>query len=56
LVALAFPDLQPFDLIDDVVSGAAVSLELFAKTALLGIVYTSVYLFFAWASFSGKEL
>lgn len=56
LVALAFPDLQLFNLVDDIVAGTAIPLRLFAQTALLGCVYTSVYLFFAWVSFHGKEL
>ena len=56
LVALVFPDLQPFNLIDDVVAGAAIPLALFARTAVLGCVYTSVYLFFAWAAFHEREL
>ena len=55
-VALAFPDLQLFNLIDDIVAGTAIPLALFGKTALLGCVYTSVYLFFAWVAFHGKEL
>ena len=56
LVALAFPDLQLFNLVDDIVAGTAIPVALFAKTALLGGVYTSIYLFFAWVSFHGKEL
>ena len=56
LVALAFPDLQLFNLVDDIVAGTAIPMALFAKTALLGCVYTSIYLFFAWAAFQGKEL
>jgi hypothetical protein len=56
LVALAFPDLQLFNLVDDIVAGTAIPTALFAQTALLGCVYTSVYLFFAWVSFHGKEL
>lgn len=56
LVALAFPDLQLFNLIDDIVAGTAIPLALFAKTALLGCVYTSIYLFFAWIAFHGREL
>jgi len=56
LVALVFPDLQPFNLIDDVVAGTAIPLALFARTALLGCVYTTVYLFFAWAAFHEREL
>ncbi len=55
-VALAFPDLQLFNLVDDIVAGTAIPLALFGKTALLGCIYTSVYLFFAWIAFHGKEL
>ncbi len=56
LVALVFPDLQLFNLVDDIVAGTAIPIALFTKTAVLGGVYTSVYLFFAWVSFHGKEL
>ncbi|MGI8891758.1 MAG: ABC transporter permease subunit, partial [Chthoniobacterales bacterium] len=53
LVALAFPDLQLFNLVDDIVAGNAIPFALFAKTASLGCVYTSIYLFFAWVAFHG---
>ena len=56
MVALIFPDLQLFNLVDDIVVGTAIPLALFAKTALLGCVYTSVYFFFAWIVFYWKEL
>ena len=56
LVALAFPDLQLFNLVDDIVAGTAIPMALFAQTAVLGCVYTSIYLFFAWVAFHGREL
>jgi len=56
LVALLFPDLQLFNLVDDIVAGTAIRATLFAQTAVLGCVYISVYLFFAWIVFHGKEL
>jgi ABC-2 type transport system permease protein len=56
LVALVFPDLQLFNLVDDIVAGTAIPGALFAQTAILGCVYTSVYFFFAWVAFQGKEL
>jgi ABC-type transport system involved in multi-copper enzyme maturation permease subunit len=56
LVALLFPDLQLFNLIDDIVAGTAIPAGLFAQTAALGCVYVSVYFFFAWVAFYGKEL
>lgn len=56
LVALAFPDLQLFNLVDDIVAGTAIPMTLFSQTAVLGCVYTSIYLFLAWVAFQGKEL
>ena len=56
VVALIFPDLQAFNLVDDIFSGAAISLGLFAKTAVLGIFYTTIYTLLAVFVFYGKEL
>ena len=56
LVALFFPDLQAFNLIDDIVVGAAISLALFAKTAAIGIFYTLIYTLLGTFVFYGKEL
>ena len=55
-VALLFPDLQTFNLVDDVVAGTAIPLALFAKTATLGLFYTGFYLLLAWSVFYRKEL
>ena len=56
VVALLFPDLQLFNLADEVVAGAAIPLAIFLKTAALGAFYTVIYLLFATAIFSAKEL
>jgi len=56
VVALLFPDLQLFNLTDDIVAGNAIPLALFAKTATLGLFYTGFYLLFAWSVFFRKEL
>jgi hypothetical protein len=56
LVTLIFPDLQTFNLVDDIVAGAVISLGLFAKTAALGIFYTMTYALLAAFVFSGREL
>jgi hypothetical protein len=56
IVALMFPDLQAFNLIDDIVAGAAIPFGLFAKTAALGIFYTVIYSLLAAFVFYGKEL
>src|SRR5262249_21840180 len=42
-VGLVFPDLQAFNLVDDVVAGTAIPMALFLKTAGLGLFYTTVY-------------
>ncbi len=56
LVALLFPDLQLFNLTDDVVAGNAIPLTLLLKTIGLGLFYSSFYLALAWAVFFRKEL
>ena len=56
LVALIFPDLQAFNLVDEIVAGAVIPLTLFAKTAVLGIFYTTIYALLATFVFYGKEL
>lgn len=56
LVALVFPDLQAFNLVDDIGAGAAIPVALFLKTALLGGFYTTIYLLLATVVFYGKEL
>lgn len=55
-VALVFPDLQLFNLTDDVVAGAVIPLALFGKTLALGCTYIIVYLSLACALFYGREL
>jgi hypothetical protein len=56
VVALLFPDLQAFNLVDDIVAGTAISLAVFTKTALLGVFYTTIYTLLAAFIFYGKEL
>jgi len=56
VVALLFPDLQAFNLVDDIVAGTAISLAVFAKTAVLGVFYTVIYTLLAAFVFYGKEL
>ena len=55
-VALLFPDLQAFNLTDDIIAGSAVPLALFLNTAGLGILYIAVYSALAALVFSGREL
>jgi len=56
LVALLFPDLQLFNLVDDIVAGAAIPLALLSRTVTLGFFYTGFYLLLAWTVFYRKEL
>jgi ABC-type Na+ efflux pump permease subunit len=56
LLALIFPDLQAFNLVDDIVAGAAIPFALFVKTTALGIFYTVFYALLATLFFYGKEL
>lgn len=55
-VSLVFPDLQAFNLTDDIIAGAAVPLGLFLGTAGLGLLYIAVYFSLAALVFSGREL
>jgi hypothetical protein len=55
-VALLFPDLQVFTLVDDIAVGTAVPTLLFVKAFGLGATYVVVYFFVAYLSFSLKEL
>ncbi len=56
LVSLLFPDLQAFNLTDDIIAGAAVPLALFAGTVGLGLLYILVYFSLSALVFSGREL
>jgi ABC-type Na+ efflux pump permease subunit len=56
LVSLLFPDVQLFNLVDDIVAGNAIALGLFLKTAALGGIYIAVYFTLAYHVFSKKEL
>jgi hypothetical protein len=56
LVALTFPDLQSFNLTDDVVAGTSIPLALLLKTLGMALFYCAFYLALAWAAFFRKEL
>ena len=56
LVALIFPDLQAFNLVDQIVAGVAIPLSIFTKTAMLGVFYLVIYTLTAIFVFYGKEL
>ena len=56
LVALLFPDLQAFNLTDDIVAGVPLPMDVFWQTMALGGVYTAVYYALACFLFQNREL
>ena len=56
LTALLFPDLQSFNLADDVIAGAPIPLNIFLGTFAMGWAYVAVYFAVAAFIFSGREL
>jgi ABC-type Na+ efflux pump permease subunit len=56
LVALILPDLQAFNLVDDIVAGIAIPMAIFMKTMALGFFYVAIYTLAATFIFYGKEL
>ena len=56
VVTLVFPDLQLFNLVDEIVAGAAIAPSMLWKTLGLGGMYVVVYLLAAYFMFSSKEL
>lgn len=55
-VTLFFPDLQNFNLVDDIAAGTAIPMQLVIKTGSLGFSYSCFYLLLASAVFSCKEI
>ncbi|MEZ0256310.1 MAG: ABC transporter permease [Chthoniobacter sp.] len=55
-VALLIPDLNSLSLVDDILAGNAISMELFSKTAGLGIIYVTIYFLVGYFIFAWKEL
>jgi hypothetical protein len=56
VVSLLFPDLQAFNLTDDIIAGTAIPLKLFFGTAALGGLYIAIYFALSALVFSGREL
>jgi hypothetical protein len=56
VVAIAFPDMRIFDLIDDVIVGTAVPMGLFLQTTGLSMIYVGFYLLVGYLLFAWKEL
>jgi len=56
IVALIFPDIQAFNVVDDVVAGLAIPSAMLFKLAGLGFFYIAIYTLASIFVFYGKEL
>ncbi len=56
VISLLFPDLQAFNLADDMIAGAAIPWNVFIETFALGWTYVAVYFALAAFVFAGREL
>ncbi len=56
LVSLVFPDLQLFNLVDEIVVGTAIAPSLLLKTLGLGGMYCLIYLLAAFFVFASREI
>jgi hypothetical protein len=56
LVALLFPDLQLFNVVDEIAVGTRIPMELFWQVTGFGLLYILVYFLVAQVVFASKEL
>ncbi len=56
VVALIFPDLQMFNVVDEIVAGVALPVGLMIRLGLLGLFYCVVYYIVSWLIFVWREL
>ena len=55
-IVLVFPDLQAFNLVEEIVAGVHIAPWLVAKTVGLGVTYVLVYLFAGYFMFAKREI
>jgi ABC-type Na+ efflux pump permease subunit len=55
-IAIIFPDMQAFNVVDELVAGANLSIDLLARIWGLGLFYCAVYFLLSCLIFSSKEL
>ena len=55
-IVLIFPDLQAFNLVEEVIAGTHIAPLLVAKTLGLGVTYVLVYLFAGYFVFARREI
>ena len=56
LIARIFPDMQLFNLVDDILAGNSIATGIFLQTVGLGCLYIAVYTWLAYLMFAKKEL
>jgi hypothetical protein len=56
LIALVFPDLNAFNLSDEINAGTALPPDVFGFTVGLGLVYMVFYMLLAFLIFNWKEV
>jgi hypothetical protein len=56
VVALVFPDLQLFNVVDEIAVGTHIPMELFWQVTGFGLLYTLVYFLIAQVVVAAKEL
>ena len=56
LITVFVPDMQLFNVVDDIAGGVAVPGEIFLRIAGLGAGYVAVYLLVGWLFFAWREL
>jgi hypothetical protein len=55
-IALIFPDMQLFNIVDEIIAGNAVPLWMFGQTFGLGLGYVAFYTLIGYLFFSNREL
>jgi ABC-2 type transport system permease protein len=56
VITVVFPDMQLFNVVDDIAVGSKVDPAIFGSVAGLGVGYLAVYLLVAWLFFAWREL
>ena len=56
LITVFVPDMQLFNVVDDIAGGVTVANEIFLRIAGLGIGYVVIYLLVGWLFFAWREL
>ncbi len=53
---VAIPDYRPFKIVDEVLSGQSLPLDILGRLAISTVLYTSLYVVLSWFLFSKKEI